>query len=98
MHWKSGNQFYPKRLNIYIINLIKNGENINIHSGKFHPVRYCTVPFLLFIEYISSREQEIFSEIKRKRTHTVLYRLKTSGVDTIPLIQTLNIPNSQLFM
>ena len=51
---------------------------------RFQPVRYGMVLFLLFSDNISSREQEIYSENKRKRTipyHTVPYRLKLSGVD-----------------
>ena len=40
----------------------------NINSGKFQPVRYGMVRFLLFPEYISCSCEEIFSENKRKRT------------------------------
>ena len=41
---------------------------------------YLFIHFLLFLENITSLEQEIYSENKRKRC-TISYRLKLSGVD-----------------
>ena len=40
---------------------------VNFHSGKFQPVQYGMIRFLLFSEYISCSCEEIFSENKRKR-------------------------------
>ena len=40
----------------------------NIHSGKFQPVRYGIVHFLLFSENVSCSREEIYSENKRKCT------------------------------
>ena len=69
----------------------------NIHSGKFQPVRYGMVRFLLFSEYISSYEQEIYSENKRKWSGFFLIRTvfwSNFGFAQLVFAVSLNFPIS----